>query len=112
MSVVSQMADQVEVLVLVPHRNNDLAIIHKPKQLYENSRIQLSCSTLDDDRAENSHTEMGKKSNFTYLVSVSFKPEQLSAGRDCPNLQFLLGRGGSRRVECASHVPILQRTAQ
>ena len=80
------------------HRNTDLTVTHRPKCLYENSRIQLrSCSVPSENKSENSRIETGKNSNFT-LPTLDASPSQHSSmpGDNVPAQDYyLMGKAKS-----------------
>lgn len=74
------------------HRNINLTIIYRPKNLCENSRSYLRrCGTPVDHRAENSYIETGKKSKFTLPGQPHPQASTASTGRERPACSFSLG---------------------
>lgn len=88
-----------------PIRNTDLAIIYKPKHLHEIFRIHLrSCSTLGEQKAENSCSETDK-SNF--ILPMSIPPSRQHSSMTGENVlahHFYLG-GKEKSGAC---VPMFQ----
>lgn len=88
------------------HRNINLTIIYRPKNLCENSRSYLRrCGTPVDHRAENSYIETGKKSKFTLPGQPHPQASTASTGRERPACSFSLGE---REGEKCSVRPMFQ----
>lgn len=70
-------------------RNTALPMICTPKYLHEIFRIQLSCTTPREHRAENSYIEMTKESNFTFSMSAPLPSYHSSVpGKNTPAFDF------------------------
>lgn len=68
-------------------------MMYRSGYLYKNSRIQLkSCSAAGENKTEDSHTEISKKSNFTLLASASPSSQHSSMPRqNAPSHDYSLG---------------------